>query len=85
MYKTTATWASIPSATEVSDQIDPKVSEMQAAGLTDGVGTQDWTNGPGILPMDYLRTWTTEEAAQQFKTFLETLPTAPTSVVISEV
>jgi len=85
MYKTTATWASIPNATEVSDQIDPKVSEMQAAGLTDGVGTPDWPNGPGILPVDYFRTWTTEAAAQQFKTFLETLPTAPTSVVISEV
>jgi len=85
MYKTTATWASIPNATEVSDQIDPKVSEMQAAGLTDGVGTPDWPNGPGILPVDYFRTWTTEAAAQQFKTFLETLPTAPASVVISEV
>ena len=85
MYKTTATWASSPSATEVSDQIDPKVSEMQAAGLTDGVGTQLWPNGSGILPMDYHRTWATEEAAQQFKTFLETLPTAPASVVISEV
>ena len=85
MYKTTATWASSPSATEVSDHIDPKVSEMQAAGLTDGVGTQDWPNGSGILPMNYLRTWATEEAAQQFKTFLETLPTAPASVVISEV
>jgi len=85
MYQTIATWDTVPSVSEITDILHPKVAEMLAAGLTDGVGTPVWPSGQGNLPMDYLRTWTTEAAAQEFKTFLETLPTVPASIVISEV
>ena len=85
MYQTTASWETQQLEDEVNNLIHPKVAEMKAAGLTDGIGTMDWPGGQGNLPFNYLRTWTTEEAAQQFKTFLETLPTAPVSVTISQI
>ncbi len=86
MYQTIATWDTQPSISEITDTLDPKVAEMKAAGLTDGVSTLIWPGEEGILPVGFRRTWTTEAAAQEFKTFVETsIPTAPSSVVLSVV
>ena len=87
MYQTIATWDTQPDPAEITDILDPKVAEMQAAGLTDGVSTLIWPGDEGILPVGFRRTWTTESAAQEFKTFVETsiVTSPPISVVVSAV
>jgi hypothetical protein len=88
MYQTIATWDTGPDTEEINDILDPKVAEMQAAGLTDGVLTTVWPGGEeGVLPVGFQRTWTTEAAAQEFKTFVETsiVTSPPISVVVSAV
>jgi hypothetical protein len=56
---------------------------MTDQGLTDGTYQISSPNGPGVPPSIITRTWTTLEAAQEWKSFCEAAtPIAPESVTI---
>lgn len=81
-YDTISTWNPLPPVEE-QYQFQEKADEMAALGLTDGTSQVSAPNGPGIPPVIVTRTWTTIEAAQEWKTYCETAtPVAAESVVI---
>jgi hypothetical protein len=81
-YNTITTWNPLPPREQIS-VIHSKLDEMIARGLTDGTRELSYPNGVGIAPRIATRTWTTIEAAQEWKTFQEAAtPVTPESVVI---
>jgi len=86
MYKTTATWATTPESQEINSEISPKITQMAADGKTDGIPAISYQGEGNTPPMVVQRTWTTEEDAQEWKTFLAAAtPDVPTSIVIAAV
>lgn len=82
-YNTITTWNPLPPREQIS-VIHTKLDEMIARGLTDGTRELSYPNGDGIAPRIATRTWTTIEAAQEWKTYQETAtPVAAESVVIT--
>lgn len=82
-YNTITTWNPLPPPEEIP-YLHNKRDEMIARGLTDGTRELSYPNGDGIAPRIATRTWTTIEAAQEWKTHCEAAtPVAPESVVIT--
>ena len=81
-YQTTTTWNPLPAREQILILLT-KIEEMTAQGLTDGTHDAVRTNGFGQAPYIITRTWTTIEAAQEWKTYCEaSTPVTPESVVI---
>jgi len=81
-YNTVTTWNPLPTPEQMSAVIN-KANEMMSQGYTDGTYQAVRPNGQWEPPRIITRTWTTIEAAQEWKTFCEAVtPVAPESVEI---